>query len=101
MIEVQILFFQGCPNHEPAVRLAREVLAELDLEAKLEEILVESPADAERLRFLGSPSIRVNGRDIEPDEDHRTDFALSCRMYESDGLPRRKWMVAALTNTRE
>ena len=39
---------------------------------------------AERLRFLGSPTVRVHGRDIEPGADKRTDFALSCRVYRTD-----------------
>jgi hypothetical protein len=96
MITVEVLFFDGCPNHEPTVELARSVVAELGVAAEVREVAVEEPQDAETLRFLGSPSVRVNGRDIEPGAQDRTSFALSCRMYGASGVPPRKWMVAAL-----
>ena len=96
MITVEVLFFDGCPNREPAVRLAREVVADLGVTAEVREVVVAEPEDAEALRFLGSPSVRVNGRDIEPGAEGRTDFALSCRMYGATGVPPREWMVAAL-----
>lgn len=96
MINVEVLFFDGCPNHEPAVRLARDVVAALGLSAEVREVIVRKPEDAETLRFLGSPSVRVNGRDIEPGAEDHSGFALSCRMYGASGVPPREWIVAAL-----
>ena len=97
---IEVLYFEGCPNHESAVDLAREVLGELGLATEIQEIEVSSAEDAERLRFLGSPSIRVNGSDIEPGADERTEFALSCRVYGASGLPPRELIVAALEAAR-
>ena len=96
MVRVDVLFFEGCPNHEPTVELARSVVAELDLEAEVHEVPVESAEDAEARRFLGSPSVRVNGRDIEPGAEERSSYALSCRMYGNSGVPPRDWLVTAL-----
>lgn len=96
MITVEVLFFYGCPNHAPTVELARNVVADLGVAAEVHEVAVEEPEDAETRRFLGSPSVRVNGRDIEPGAEGRTSFALSCRMYGDSGVPPRTWMVAAL-----
>ena len=96
MINVEVLFFDGCPNHEPTVRLARDVVAVLGLSAEVREVAVNEPEDAETLRFLGSPSVRVNGRDIEPGAEDRSGFALSCRRYGASGVPPREWIVAAL-----
>ncbi len=93
---IEILFFAGCPNHEPTVKLAREVLGELGLDAEIREIPVETAEEAERRRFVGSPSVRVNGKDIERDAQHRTDFGLSCRMYEGGGVPPKDLLVQAL-----
>jgi hypothetical protein len=93
---IEILFFAGCPNHEPTVELAREVLSELGLDPEIREIPVETAEQAERHRFVGSPSVRVNGKDIEPDARHRTDFGLSCRMYEGGGVPPKELLVQAL-----
>jgi hypothetical protein len=48
---------------------------------------VESEEDARRSRFLGSPTVRVDGRDIEPGADRRTDYGLKCRLYRTpDGI---------------
>ncbi len=93
---IEILFFDSCPNHEPTMDLAREVLSELGLEAEIREVPVETAEDAETHRFVGSPTVRVNGQDIEPKAQLRTDFALSCRMYESGGVPPKELLVDAL-----
>lgn len=82
---VEILFFEGCPNHALARELVRRVSAELDVDPDVRLVNVETPEDAHRLRFLGSPIVRVNGRDVEPGADHRGDFALACRVYQTNG----------------
>ena len=97
MVRVDVFFFGGCPNHEPTVELARRVVADLGVEAEVNEIPVESAEEAETRRFLGSPSVRVNGRDIEPGAHERSSYALSCRMYGDSGVPPRAWLVTALT----
>ena len=93
---IEILYFDGCPNHEPTLDLAREVVGELGVDEEIREIRVETAEEAERARFLGSPSVRVNGRDIEPEARGRADFALSCRMYRGGGVPPKELLVAAL-----
>ena len=93
---IEILYFDGCPNHQPTLKLAREVVAELGLDAEIREVRVETAEEAERERFLGSPSVRVNGRDIEADARERGDFSLSCRMYGSGGVPPKELLIAAL-----
>lgn len=97
---IEILFFDGCPNHEPTMNLAREVLRELGLEAEIREVPVETPEEAQTHRFVGSPTVRVNGRDIEPDARARTDFGLCCRMYERGGVPPKELLVDALREER-
>jgi len=93
---IEILYFSGCPNYEPTVELVREVVGELGLEASLQEVPVETAEDALTLRFLGSPSVRVKGRDIEPEARERSDFALSCRIYGTAGVPPKALLVEAL-----
>ena len=97
MVRVDVLFFEGCPNYEPTVELARGVVADLGVEAEVNEIAVESAEAAETHRLLGSPSVRVNGRDIEPRADESSIYALSCRTYGESGVPPRDWLVTALT----
>ena len=97
---VKILYFDGCPNHEPARALVERVAAELGLHAKIELIEVADADSASRLRFLGSPSVRVEGRDVEPGADERSEFVLSCRVYRSErglvGQPEADWLRSAL-----
>jgi hypothetical protein len=96
VITVEVLFFEGCPNYEPTLRLVREVVAGAGGSAEIREVEIKSPEEAESRRFLGSPSVRINGCDIEPGASERTDFAFGCRVYGSGGVPPRDWLVAVL-----
>jgi hypothetical protein len=97
---VEILYFDGCPNHEAALALVEKVAAQLGLDADVRLIRVADAEAAARLRFLGSPTIRVGGRDVEPGAAGRTDFVLSCRVYRTEGgfagQPDERWIRAAL-----
>jgi hypothetical protein len=99
---VEILFFAGCPNTQLARELVEQVAAEADVETDVRLTEVRSRAEAERLRFLGSPTVRVNGCDVEPGADERDAFVLSCRVYQTPeglrGQPAAEWVRAALTN---
>ena len=98
---VEILYFDGCPNHEPARALVERVAAALRLEPVIELVEVADPDTAADLRFLGSPTIRVNGRDVEPGAEKRHEFVFSCRVYRTDrGLTRQPdeaWIREALS----
>ncbi len=96
LMKVEILYFDGCPNHQPTVDLVRDVVAAAELDAEIVETEVTSPDDAGRLRFLGSPSVRVDGVDVEPDARQRRDFGLSCRTYGGRGMPDREMLTRAL-----
>ena len=95
---IEVLFFDGCPSHArllPAVRrLAEEAGAELVLRR------VETPEAAEAERFLGSPTVRVNGADVDPGAAGRADYGLKCRIYRFDGeqspTPPEAWIREAL-----
>lgn len=93
---IEILFFAGCPNFRPAVELAEGVAADLGVDAHIQPVVVDSADEAVRRRFLGSPSIHVNGHDIEPDGERRTDFAVSCRLYGDSGIPSRDLLESAV-----
>lgn len=96
-MKIELLYFAGCPHHRPARELIDATLSELGIDAEIEEIDVRDEAEAVRLCFLGSPSIRVNGSDIEPGAESRTDYAISCRMYRGTGIPQRELLLASLS----
>ena len=97
---VEILYFEGCPNHEGARALVEKVAAELQVEPEIDLVGVPDADAATRLRFLGSPTVRVDGRDVEPGAEDRDDFVFSCRVYRSkrglSGQPDPDWVRAAL-----
>ena len=98
--EVEILYFDGCPNHLPALALVERIADELGLEPELRLVNVADQQAAQRLRFLGSPTIRVGGIDVDPCTEERDDYALSCRIFATDagiaGQPDERWVREAL-----
>ncbi|MFL5926565.1 MAG: hypothetical protein ACJ77E_06485 [Gaiellaceae bacterium] len=97
---VEVLTFEGCPHAEPALELVRRVLAETGIAATVRRVDVPDADTAMVQRFLGSPTIRVNGRDIEPGTHERDQYALSCRVYRTErgmqGEPDERWLRDAL-----
>ena len=80
-MKIELLYFEGCPSYLPARQTLREALDSLGREDQIREIEVRTQADAEAIRFVGSPSIRINGFDIEPWARTARGFGLSCRTY--------------------
>jgi hypothetical protein len=86
-VRVELLYFDGCPNYEGLRQRVERLLAELGRAEQLELVRIASVEEAEAQRFLGSPTVRVDGRDVEPGAGERTDFGLQCRIYAgADGL---------------
>jgi hypothetical protein len=63
---VQVLMTPRCGHGQQAVGLVSEILGRLAPQVRLEAVVVVDQADAERLKFPGSPTVRVNGTDIDP-----------------------------------
>jgi hypothetical protein len=98
-MKVEVLYFEGCPNHAPTIEMVRRVLTREEIEAKVVPVDVQDVETAMALRFLGSPSIRVNGRDIEPGREDDPPF-FGCRTYnvqgKTAGVPPEEWLADAL-----
>jgi len=87
-MRVEVLYFDGCPTYRAAERALRRVLAQEDTEAEVVLVAVNAHEEAQRLRFPGSPTIRVEGEDLFPIPE-RTEYAPGCRMYATpEGLRR-------------
>ena len=79
-LEVEFLWWQGCPSWEQALADLREQMAALDLDpAGVEVIEMDSDAQAEGEHFVGSPTIRVDGADVQEPEERPS--GLTCRVY--------------------
>jgi len=98
-MKIEILHFDGCPTYRATENTLRQVLAEEGIEADIELVVVNSDEEAWRLRFPGSPTIRVDGRDPFPTPE-REDWRLGCRVYATPegliGSPTAQMLKAAL-----
>jgi len=91
-VGIEVLVFDGCPHSDAAIQLARMVAKRLGPGIDVERIDVNTAEQAARVGFLGSPSIRVNGMDIEGKAGAGM---LACRVYEDGtGVPA-EWLVEA------
>ena len=101
---VEVLYFDGCPNHEALVPHLEELLRVAQLPARIALRRIADDEAARRDRFLGSPTVRVDGRDVEPGAEERGDFGLKCRLYRVPsglrGVPLDEWVLEALARTR-
>ena len=78
-MRVSFLYYEECPSYDLALERLREVMDEEGIPGEAEVIKVETEEQARELRFVGSPTIRVDGQDIDPPNDSR--YALTCRAY--------------------
>ena len=97
---IELLYFDGCPNHEALLPRLRSLIADAGLDAQVELRRFESVEAAERERFLGSPTVRIDGEDVDPSAVERDDFGLKCRLYRTDegaaGTPPDRWIAEAI-----
>jgi hypothetical protein len=100
---VEVLTFEGCPHATEAFELVQRVAAATHRAVEVRLVTLEEGETAAR-RFLGSPSIRVDGADIEPAADARRSYAFSCRLYATPSglrpLPPEAWVRDALDAAR-
>jgi hypothetical protein len=97
---IQVLCVPECRNCQPAIDRVRQVLQSEGLDARVEEVLVLEEAAARSLRFPGSPTLRVNGVDVEP--SGQAAFGLTCRLYaDGTGLPPEQALRRAISAAKE
>jgi hypothetical protein len=101
-MKIDFLYYQDCPSHDIALERLRQVMAEQNIQAEIEIVRVETEEQAERLAFTGSPTIRVDGVDIDPPPPGTVN-GLTCRTYFlADGrispLPSLNLIRRALSN---
>ncbi len=104
-MKVELLYIAECPNYREAARTLRETMRVSGLRDEVLEIEVTDTAQAQALEFMGSPSIRIDGKDIEPmvTGTEQRQYGLSCRTYAAGGklvgVPPLEMIRAALRST--
>jgi hypothetical protein len=97
---VEVLHVEDCPNYPGTLALVQRVLAELGIDAEVRTTLIIDQAAAEQARFPGSPTVRVDGRDVEPGSEPPSEISVACRLYWLEhrlaGQPTEGWIREAL-----
>ena len=98
-MKIELLCIDECPNVDKTEIAILKVLSSLDIAASVRKIVIRTPQEAAQYRFLGSPSIQINGTDIEP--SRRNDSpVLGCRIYRENqhasGTPSEELIRAAV-----
>lgn len=84
-MKIEILFFAECPSWQQAVENMRTALAAEKVYETIHLIEIQTNEEAAQEKFLGSPSFRINGQELWPED--REDYFLGCRIYHTkDGL---------------
>ena len=103
-MHLEILYFPGCPNQAPAIACLREALQQEGVPAVWTEVVVEDEEMAYRVGFLGSPTIRVDGQDVELSARSSREYGLGCRTYCDEGmrtgLPPLDWIRSAVREAK-
>jgi hypothetical protein len=103
-MKVEVLYVAECPSHPAAVKLVKDVLISEGVAAEIRELLVTDESMATEHAFSGSPTIRIDGRDVARESSQSKAFALSCRLYPGSteiGLPPVEMVRRAVIDARE
>lgn len=98
-MRIEILYVPGCPNYQPAFEMLRAVVASEAVQDEIHCVSVSTEAQAKELLFSGSPTIRVNGKDVELDKTSAP--GLACRLYPSrSGVPSEEMLRRAVSEAK-
>ena len=94
MITVEVQLFHGCPNSEEMIKRSKKAIAQSGLDIAYNEIIVDTPEKAVQYKFRGSPTMLINGVDLEgfPEPESGN---LACRYYKN-GTPSVEIMIKAI-----
>jgi len=84
-VKIEIQHFRGCPNSPEMIRRVKQAIKSIEEKIEYNEVLIESNKLAEKIKFRGSPTLIINGKDFEGREEPEA-ASLNCRVYEK-GLP--------------
>src|SRR5260370_30037926 len=97
-------YSDGCQKHKAAVERVQELLRDEGISAEVLEVNVREPSIAQELGFLGSPTVRVNGQDVEPEARTAREYGMMCRTYpvggRREGLPSREMLREAIRGAK-
>lgn len=105
-MKIQFLYFSGCPSYRGGLENLKQALRELGLKEDFEIINIETDEMAQEHNFIGSPTIRINGEDIDPKaRDVKVAGYKGCRIYQTEeglkGTPIVEMIKRAIKETQQ
>jgi hypothetical protein len=85
VVNIGVLFIEGCPSVLSIITYIKNVISDEAVDAEISLVLIETQEDARRLHFTGSPTVRINGIDIESNMQNNKDYGLRSRHYYLNG----------------
>jgi hypothetical protein len=83
-MQIQFLYFDGCPSWQGGLKNLKHALTEMNLSDEAIEILnIKTDEEAKKYQFIGSPTIRVDGEDIDPAASDQITSRRGCRIYKT------------------
>ena len=99
-MNIELLWFEDCPNHETTEELLAGVLDQYGVNAVINRVEVPDEETGKHFTFPGSPTVRINGVDVEPGWEPCDDCTPRCRLYLTSeglrGVPERIWIEDAV-----
>ena len=83
-MKIEFFYWEDCPSYRNALARLEAILIQTGIEEKVNRFEVNTDEEAKNHAFLGSPTIRINGSDIDPDGAKEQRVGLSCRIYHED-----------------
>jgi hypothetical protein len=98
-MRIEVLYVPGCPNYELAVERLQAVLESQSSQAEIRSVPINCEDEAKALLFPGSPTIRIDGEDVE---QHETVVpSLACRLYANySGIPSEELLRIAISSSK-
>jgi hypothetical protein len=98
-MRIEVLYIPGCPNYHPAGERLQAVLDSQSLQAEIRSVPISSEDQAKALLFPGSPTIRIDGEDVEQHETVAP--SLACRLYPNrSGVPSEESLRIAISSAK-
>lgn len=84
-MKIELYYFEGCPSYPKALDNVRQALQLEGLSEETALIPVASDAEAQAKQFIGSPTIRIDGMDVEGPQADEKGYGFGCRIYADNG----------------
>ena len=103
-MKVEVFYVLDCSHHPRVVQELRNVLLSEGILEEIHEVAVSNSSAAREFKFRGSPTIRINGRDVAGESPEHELYALACRIYpgaKEPGVPPVDMIRRAVLRARE